>query len=152
MAGKISKFKEKLKEHFIEILKTHKNTRSIALGFAIGSFITILPTPGFNILVGLLIVFLFPYVNKYALFTSYFVFNGFVKTPIYILALNLGYLLFGNGNPIIYDSLRETIINAGIIFILGVLILDIIISIASYHVVYRIVEAYRKHEKSLQNK
>lgn len=151
MSGRIAKFIEKIKEHFIEILKTHRDTKSIALGFAIGTFVTILPTPGFNILIGLLIIFLFPYLNKYALFTSYFVFNGFVKTPIYILALNLGYLLFGTGKPIIYDTWIETFSNAGLLFIFGVLILNIVISVSSYYVIHRIVETYRKHEKSLQN-
>lgn len=144
----IKKFKRRFKEHFDEVLRTKRGLRSIAIGFAIGTFITILPTPGFNILLGLLIILIFPKVSKYALFTAFFVFNGIVKTPIYIGAIYFGKLILNDGFKIIWDgSILNTTMMLSKPFIIGILILDAIITVLSYHAAYHTVKIYRRRLK-----
>lgn len=46
----VKSFKEKIMHHFHEALRIKKSPHSIALGFGIGTFIGILPTPGFGVL------------------------------------------------------------------------------------------------------
>lgn len=50
----IKKWTTKIKEHFQEIIRTKPSPHAIALGFTIGTFISILPTPGLNFALGLL--------------------------------------------------------------------------------------------------
>lgn len=148
----LKNFKSKFKNYFEKVMKTKKGLRSIALGFSIGAFITILPTPGLNILLGLLMIFLLPYISKYALFTAYFVFNGIVKTPIYLFALYLGTQLFGNKQELL---LNTSLINLGTMFtknfILGVLIVDIVLAVLSYHFVYHFVKYFRARLNNKEN-
>jgi uncharacterized protein len=81
------------KKHFQTILETKKTPHSIASGFAIGTFIAILPTPGFNILIGLLILFLFQKVSKYALFIAMAIWNPLTVAPLYFLSYKVGSML-----------------------------------------------------------
>jgi len=47
-----------------EFVGIKKSAHSIALGFAIGTFIGIMPTPGFGVLFALLVVLFYKEVNK----------------------------------------------------------------------------------------
>ena len=40
--------KDRIKHHFAEVIRLKTSGHAIALGFAVGSFISILPTPGFS--------------------------------------------------------------------------------------------------------
>jgi hypothetical protein len=44
------------------------SNHQLALGFAVGTFISVLPTPGFNILLGFVAVAAYPRINKLSLF------------------------------------------------------------------------------------
>ena len=55
----VVKNSKKIREHFSEVIKIKRSPHSIALGFAVGTFLAILPTPGFSILLGLLIVLIY---------------------------------------------------------------------------------------------
>ena len=82
----IPKLKERLKQHFIELTKIHTSPHSIAVGFALGTFIAILPIPGFHILLALLIVFIYENINKVALFAAFIVWNPFMLPFVYYLS------------------------------------------------------------------
>ena len=99
----IEKLKKFLKHHFHEIVKIKKSPQEIALGFAIGSFIVLLPTPGFSILIGLLIMLLFTRINKFSLFAAMAVWNPLTLVPIYWLSYRIGDILFGALPVIKYD-------------------------------------------------
>ena len=82
----VKKFKEKLKHHFQEVLKTKTSPHSIALGFAIGTLIDILPTLGFGFFLGLLVGLIFEKVNKYSLFGAIILCSEnttFLKTAVF---------------------------------------------------------------------
>ncbi|MCF7861424.1 DUF2062 domain-containing protein [Candidatus Woesearchaeota archaeon] len=81
------------KKHFKALLETKRTPNSIAVGFAIGTFIAVLPTPGFNILIGLLIVLLFEKISKYALFIAMAVWNPLTVAPFYFLSYKVGSML-----------------------------------------------------------
>ena len=87
---------KRIKNHFSEVLKIKTSPNEIALGFAIGTFIAILPTPGLSILIGLLITLMFPRLSKLALFGAFFVWNPLIVVPINLMGVKIGNVLFAD--------------------------------------------------------
>lgn len=149
----INKLKEKIKKHFHEVIRTKKSEHSVALGFAIGTFISILPTPGFNILLGLLVVLIFKKVNKFSLFISMAVWNTLTLIPIYWLSYKIGNLLFGSVPVVKYNIvILDQIYNFTRRYLVGNLILALIISPLCYFIVKGLIRLYRKKKNRERNK
>jgi uncharacterized protein len=145
------KIKEYLKYYLKEILRTKKTPNSIALGFAIGTFIGILPTPGFNILTGLLIVFLFKRISKYSLFLAIAFWNPITAIPLYYLSFRLSRIIFEINDSLTLNLFSLTSIKAiSMKFLLTNLIIAFFISLISYFVIYYLVKKIQ--EKKLIKK
>jgi len=123
----------KLKNHFIEVLKIKKTPQSIALGFAIGTFIAILPTFGLGLLIALFIISLFPKLSKISLIFAFVIWNPFVLISLYGLSYKLGEFLFGPAPYIHYKlNLFEKVYFLTRRYLVGNLIISLILSIISY--------------------
>jgi len=146
----MKRLKEKIKEHFQEVLKIKKSPKSIAIGFTIGTFFGIAPTFGVEAILIILIILIFKKVSKLALLAAYVIWNPIVTIPLYALGYKIGDFLLKS--PIKYYKVEYL----GEIFfyskrvILGTAILAILISIISYLIVLHFTEKYqRKLEKDL---
>lgn len=95
-----SKLKNKLKHHFHEVIKIKTTPHEIALGFSVGTFIGILPTPGFGILLAVLIFLIYEKISKLSLIGALAFWNPIVMMPIYFLSYKIGDWFFGS-QPII---------------------------------------------------
>ncbi|MEK6934891.1 MAG: DUF2062 domain-containing protein [Nanoarchaeota archaeon] len=145
----IKKLKEKLKKHFHGVQKTKKSPNQIALGFAIGTLISILPTPGINVLLGILIVILFKKVNKYSLFIAMGLWNFLTLPPIYYLSYELGDYIFESYLVTRFNISYLTVISNYIIrYIIGNVILAIIITPISYILTIIIVKKFYQKKKT----
>ena len=144
---------KKIKYHFHEFMKTDTSEHSVALGFAIGTFINIvLPIPGINILVALFIFFLFKKVNKFSLFVALVVWNAFTLLPVYYLSYKIGNFLFASTPIAKYNIvILNQIYNFSRRYLIGNVILAFIISPLSYFIVKKIVRVYREEKKIKQN-
>jgi uncharacterized protein len=141
----IKRWKDKLKQHFKEILITKPSPHAIALGIAIGTFISILPTPGLNFAIGFLVLIIFKRVNKYTLFLALLFWNVFTLAPIYILSYKIGNLLFSQAPMVNIElSLLDKVYQFSRRFLIGNIIIAITISIAAYYGVKRIMYVYYK--------
>ena len=141
----VRKIWNKIKHHFLEVLKIKRSPHSIALGFSIGTLVEILPTPGFNILIALLVVMIYEKINKLSLFGAIIVWNPLVKTPFYILSFKIGDMIFGSVNVVKYNIIIiDQAYNFSRRFLVGNFILAVIMSITSYLVVRIIVTIYQK--------
>lgn len=142
------KLRYKTKRHFIEVLQSKTSDKSIAWGFAIGTFIAILPTPGFSILLGFLMIAIFKKINKIAVLISMAVWNGITVIPIYWASIKLGNLLFGK-SPVIYVQfeLLNQLISYTLRFLFGNLIITIPISILSFYVALLITKRFRSERE-----
>jgi uncharacterized protein (DUF2062 family) len=139
--------KEYFKKHFDEMSKTHSTPHHIAMGFASGTLISLLPTPGFNILLGLLILFLFPKFNKMALFGAMAVWNPLTTPLVYSASFYIGNLIFGN-DPFVDIKLNFLTYfwHYSRRFLVGNFILAISGTIISYLLVYNIVRFKRRSD------
>ena len=143
----MKRFKDKLKIHLEEIIKTKTSSKSIALGIGIGTFISILPTPFLNILIGILILLIFKNISKISLFASMAFWNPLTLTPIYYLSYKIGGLIFGSLPVIKYNVIiLDQIFNFSRRFLIGNLILAIIFSILFYIISYYITNKVQKNK------
>lgn len=135
----------KLKRYLHDIAKIKKSPNSIALGFSIGAFISILPTPGFNILLGFLVILLYKNVNKISLFGSMALFNPLTLIPIYMWSYRIGNLIFGKVPIVEYKiTILQQIYNFSRRFLIGNIILATIISLLSYVLVRYAAQAVQR--------
>jgi uncharacterized protein len=144
------KLKERIKNHFHEILRTKKTPNAIAIGFSIGTFIAILPTPGFNILLGLLIIFFSKKVSKYALFIAIAFWNPLITAPLYYLSYKLGNLIFQINDPISLTTLLTSFKSISLRFMVGNLIIAFLVSIISYITLYYICNKIKEKKFKIQ--
>jgi uncharacterized protein (DUF2062 family) len=138
------KLKDRLKEYFHKVSRENSSEHSIALGFAIGTFINIV-FPGISIFIALIIVLLYRSLNKLSLFVALALWNPVTLIPLYLASYQLGHLLFGPLPPLNYDLF--TVGNFYALsknFLLGNIIVGTIISVANYFIVKQIVLAYRR--------
>ncbi|MBU0979625.1 MAG: DUF2062 domain-containing protein [Nanoarchaeota archaeon] len=143
----MKKIIERLKWHFHEVLKTKKSAHSIALGFAIGTFIAVLPTFGFGLLVGFLIILIFKRVNKFSLIGAFIIWNPLTLALLYYLSYELGNLLFGPKPLVNIDlTIFEQAYHFTLRFLVGNAILAVIFAVTSYFLVRKIVMSYQKRE------
>lgn len=142
------KIKDKLTSHFHEVLKTKTSPHSIALGFSIGTFIAVLPTPGFGVLFGLLVILLFKKVNKLALLIAFGVWNPVTLIPVYILSYRIGGMLFGSLPVVKYEVvLVNQAYNFTRRFLVGNILLALILSLACYSLTYAMARRHAGHGK-----
>ena len=121
--------------------------RQVAGSFALGTFITMLPTLGTGLVMFLILSYLFESINRLALFASVVVYNPPVKWGVYASSITIGVLLLG---PVEGVAMTGVSIDAGpalgVRLLVGNLILAVVATVASYVIVYRLILRYRGSE------
>lgn len=116
----------------------------IAGSFAVGVFITMLPTLGLGLLVMGALVYLFDSINKVALFGSILVLNPVVKWGVYAASIALGIVLLGPVEGIAAADVTAETGRAMLVRLwVGNTILAIIATAIAYPTVYRLSSAYQ---------
>ncbi|PSP80830.1 DUF2062 domain-containing protein [Halobacteriales archaeon QS_1_68_20] len=117
----------------------------VAASFGLGTFITALPTLGTGLLLFPVFVYLSDRVSKLALLASVVVFNPVVKWGVYAASFWLGSELLG---PISVDTVVRLTPAAGADvlarLLVGNAVLAVVLSVAGYAVVLKLVRAYRQ--------
>lgn len=141
----IRKTKFKLIRHFIEILRSKTSDRAIAFGFATGSFIALLPTPGLNWVLAFLAALIYRKLNKLSLFFAIVFWNPLFMAPVYALCYVVGNFIFDifHIENISFFADNSYISNSGK-FLTGNILLTSVISVIGYYLALKIVRAYKK--------
>lgn len=135
---------EQLKERLKAALAGRASAHEIALGFTVGTAISVLPTPGFNILLGALSIAVYPCVNRLAVFGAMAVYNPIVMIPFYWASYQLGALLFTADAVVHYDVVvLDQAFDFTRRYLFGNLIVAAVTSAATYPLVRRIVQLKR---------
>lgn len=77
----------------------------LGMAFAIGTFISVLPTPGLNFVLTTLILARWTRLHRAAMLASLGVWNMAVTTPLYALSMKLGQWLLGSSDVTLEWSL-----------------------------------------------
>ena len=133
-----------MKRYLAEIVSSASSDNSVALGFATGSFIAVLPTPGISFLLNMAVMLLFKKLNKVAVLLSMVVWNIFTVIPIYWLSAMLGEKIYGNTPRVYFDvSFLDVAVTFTLRFIVGNLLISVPLAIVSYFVVKFLLQLIR---------
>ena len=144
----IRRFRSKLRKHFREVLKIKKSPHSIAMGFAIGTFLAIMPTPGFSILLGFLVILIFEKVNKFSLLGAMAFWNPITLIPIYYISYHIGNIFIGDAPIVVYRFvLLNQLFRFTRRFLIGNLILAVFFSITFYFLVRFLAKKYQEYKE-----
>lgn len=137
-----------IKRYLLDVAAIKTHPHEIALGLAVGVFISTMPTPGVNILIGLLLLF-FIRMNKIALLAGLALVNPFLTPIIYSTELRIGQLFipYNQISGVVWYSWENLFANIKPFFI-GALILATCLAIMSYAVIFLVAYNYqmRKHK------
>jgi uncharacterized protein len=138
--------KEKLKHHFHEVAKSKKSPHSIALGFAIGTAIGLFPTPGFGVILALLVILIFEKINKISIFIGMAVWNPIVCAPFQVLSYVLGNKILGSIKLTDTHATINRLFSFSAKYLLGNIVITITVSALMYFVVKYAVIIYRRRK------
>ncbi|MCA9942672.1 MAG: DUF2062 domain-containing protein [Ardenticatenaceae bacterium] len=117
------------------LLKADASANNQALGFALGTFISLLPTPGFNFALALLLASWFR-LHKATVLVSLAVWNVFVTAPLFALSYKLGNMLFpAPATASVASQWQAQVISFVQGFLVGNLIIAVGITAVSYALV-----------------
>lgn len=140
--------KKKARAYLREIKNRKTSEHAIALGFAVGTFIGIIPTPGFGVFLGFASILLIKNMNKVSVFFGLAFWNYLTLTPIYLLSFKIGNLLFDEAPVVRYKfQILNQLYSFSRRFLVGNFILAVVISIACYFLVKALVRTYRRRTR-----
>ena len=121
------------------------SSRETAGSFAVGVFITMLPTLGAGLLVFVVLAWLFDRINRVALFASVLVFNPVVKWGVYAASFTLGVAILGPPEVPVTPAEISFASGPEIVsrLLVGNLILAVVAAVPGYFIAFRLVEAYK---------
>ena len=128
-----------------EALKEQHTPREVAYSFALGVFITALPTLGTGVLAFFVIAYLFENVSKIALFASVIVLNPVVKWGVYGTSFWLGSSILGPIPGVTWADVSPSAAPDIVARLLvGNLLLAVVLTAVAYVVAYRLTVEYRR--------
>ena len=125
--------KQTLRDKWSQALIGDFTPHDIASGFAIGTFIALLPTFGLSILLVVFLLAISPSINKPAALLALAIWNPLTQIPLYTLSYQIGELLY-SGAPVLQYEFE--VLNQAYLFtrrfLTGHLVLVMTITIVSY--------------------
>jgi hypothetical protein len=145
----IKKHFQKIRNHIQEVLRIKETPNSIAIGFAIATFIALLPTFGLGVFIGLGIILIFKKISKVSLLGGFAFWNPVVLAPFYTLSYIVGDLIYLNTPGFNFQfEINEALYIYSIKFLIGNFIVVIAMSLISYFVIKSIATKYQKQYKT----
>lgn len=143
----LANYRDRVRADLEAAVTEEAGARDIATSFAVGTFVTMLPTLGTGLVVlGALVAF-FERANGPAMFASVAVFNPFVKWGVYAGSFSIGSLLLG---PVPSVAAREVSLSAGpevvVRLLVGNMLLAVAVAACCYVLVNRFTQRLRKRQ------
>lgn len=132
-----------LKQHRQELTQLNASPHNIALAFAVGTFISVLPIPGIDLALITLLASLFKQLNRAGMLAAAAVWNTFVVAPIYVLSHKVGSVLTAS-LPIIPQQQENPNFFFG--FLVGNVLLATFITGLSFLIVQAGMTRYKTHK------
>ncbi|WP_420644069.1 DUF2062 domain-containing protein [Candidatus Leptofilum sp.] len=132
------------KEKVAALLKVEASAQNQAMGFAVGTFISLLPTPGFNFALALMLAGWLR-LHKATVMLSLAIWNVFVTAPFFALSYRLGSWLFPAPATVsVTEQWQAQVISFVQGFLVGNLIVAAVVTAVSYTIVFLIAWILRE--------
>ncbi|WP_440765664.1 DUF2062 domain-containing protein [Natronorubrum sp. DTA7] len=145
---RLADYRDRVRGQLLAAFREEHTPHQVAASFAIGIFITAMPTGGLGI--GLFFVFIsiWSWISKPAIFASVAVLNPFVKPLVYLGSFHVGALLLGSESV---GSLDGTATESAWVAIKQLLVGNLIIAVAlssiGYLTLLHLTRAHRRRSR-----
>lgn len=145
LGHRVGRIRERVHTELHRSLVEDHTPREIAGSFALGTFITMMPTLGTGLVLFVALAYAFEWINRIALFATVIVFNPVVKWGVYVASIALGFWLLGPVEGVTAGSVSPTDGPAILVRLLvGNLLLAAVATAIAYVLTYRAALAYRR--------
>ena len=143
------KFFRGLHPKFQQALASKNSPQEIALGFAVGTAIAILPTFGLGAIIGIILVLIFKKLNPVSLILAFIFWNPLLLWLSAIMSFLIGNVIFNDSSSFSFynGNFADILWNYSAKFFLGNIILTTFLTIVSYVVVYYFISFYKDKSK-----
>jgi uncharacterized protein len=138
----------KAKLFFIKLARDRASVHEIALGAAIGTFISVFPTFGFGTLL-VLLLYRFLKFNLVAALAMSVISNPFTSPFFMVLSFKVGSLILNTNVQFSIKTWKDNLSETGIIILWGSLLVSGVMGLLAYFMTKIIVEKYRNKHKKL---
>lgn len=139
-------YRDRVRREFTDALEEEHTDGEIAASFAVGIFVTAMPTGGLGLGLFVVLAYYLEWVSKTAIFASALVLNPLVKPVVYVASYWLGALAFGAEPIAVFDRpLLDAALAAIQLLLLGNLVIAVALSAVAYAVSLRIAREHRRN-------
>lgn len=144
---RVARYRDRIRRELTAAFREEHTPRQIAASFAIGIFVTAMPTGGAGISLFFVFASLWSWVSKPAIFASVAVLNPFVKPAVYVSSFQLGGWILGTSplhtGALSTEAAREAIQQ----LLVGNLLIAALLSGLSYVLMLHLTRAHRRRKQ-----
>ncbi|WP_137289826.1 DUF2062 domain-containing protein [Natronorubrum halophilum] len=142
---RLAQYRDRVRRKLLAAFREEHTPEQVALSFAIGIFITSLPTGGLGIGLFFVLVAIWSWISKPAIFASVAVLNPIVKPLVYLASFQTGAFLLGSDSVRSRDAINtETAWVAIQQLLLGNVVIAVILSSLGYVLVLYLTRVHRE--------
>lgn len=142
---RLSVYRDRVRRELTTAITEEYTPHEIALSFAIGIFVTAMPSGGLGVGLLLGIAYWQPWASKTAMIAAIAVLNPLVKPLVYVASYQLGAILLGT-EPIfvVGHSTLDAVLAIVQFLLLGNVLIGLLLAFVGYLAVYRLAVTYRR--------
>lgn len=144
---RLSLYRARVRRELTAAFEEEHTPQEVAKSFAIGTFVTAMPTGGLGIGLFFVLVYYYDWISKTAIFSSVVVLNPLVKPLVYVASFQLGVILIGTEPVILFEnSLFNYVATAIQLLLLGNVLIALVLAGIGYVVVLHLTRAHRRQQ------
>lgn len=148
---RLSIYRSRIRRELTAAFEEECTPRAVAASFAIGIFITAMPTGGLGIGLFFVFVYYWDWISKTAIFASVAVLNPLVKPFVYVGSYHLGARLLGTEPILVFEiTALDWIVRVVQVLLIGNVLIALALSAISYAIVFRLTQAHRERQQRRQ--
>jgi uncharacterized protein (DUF2062 family) len=136
----------KTKILFWKLARSRDSTQEIALGAAIGTFISVFPTFGFGTLFVILLTRFLKF-NLIIAFATSIISNPFTSPFFMLLSYKIGKIIIGNNIHFDIKTWKNNLGETGLTVLVGSFLLSTLMGVTAYFISKYVVTKYRERKK-----
>jgi uncharacterized protein (DUF2062 family) len=139
----MNRLKGKVKKEWQDIVQSEASADGVARAFAVGTFVGLVPIPGLDIVLTILVLRLFKQVERSPLFAAMAVWNNLVAAPFYATGYKVGDACLKLAPTAIAEKASHPTFAWLFPFAVGNFIIALVMAIASYFAVRQGLNRYK---------
>ncbi|ADB60044.1 Protein of unknown function DUF2062 [Haloterrigena turkmenica DSM 5511] len=142
---RLARYRDRARRKLLAAFREEHTPHQVAASFAIGVFVTALPTGGLGVGLFFVLISLQAWISKPAIFASVAVLNPVVKPAVYLSSFQVGALLLGSDSVGSRDALSGESARIAIRqLVLGNVVIAVGLAVAGYALVKYLTRLHRR--------